>query len=106
MSRLPRKLSGLGWLIIVILTITSVLPDPLDCCGTNHVLAASHGASGIGDTSDDDFDVARHLRALPPDYAIPELLQLPLLSRQLVDSARDANPCQLAIFALNAVYLI
>jgi len=106
MSRLPRKLSGLGWLIIVILTITSVLPDPLDCCGTNHVLAASRGASGIGDTSDDDFDVARHLRALPPDYGIPELLQLPMLSRQSVDFARDSNHSQLAIFVLNAVYLI
>jgi hypothetical protein len=106
MSRLPRKLSGLGWLIIVILTITSVLPDPLDCCGSNQVLAASRGASGIGDTSDDDFDVARHLRALPPDYGIPELLRLPLLLRQSVDFSRDAQPSQLSIFALNAVYLI
>jgi hypothetical protein len=106
MSRLSRKLSGLGWLIIVILTITSVLPDPLDFSGSNQVLAASRRANGIGDTSDDDFDVARHLRVLPPDYGIPKLLRLPVLLRRSVEFARDANPFRLSIFELTAVYLI
>jgi hypothetical protein len=106
MAHLPQKLSIIGWLVIVLLTVASVIPDPLDCCGTGQVLASSRHASGVGDTSDDDSDVARHLRVLPPDYGIPQLLQLPMFSRQSVYFARDANPYQLAIFALNAVYLI
>lgn len=106
MSQLPRKLSAIGWLVIVILTIASVMPDPLDYCGTSQVLSSSRHSTGFGDTSDDDFDIARHLRALPPDYGIPEPLQLPLLSRQPVNFRCDAKHSQLAIFALNLVYLI
>jgi hypothetical protein len=106
MSRLPRNLSAIGWLIVVILAITSVLPDPLDCCGTGQVLASSQRANGFGDTSDDDFDVARHLRVLPPDYGIPKLLPLPLFLRQSLASAHAMNPSQSALFELNAVYLI
>jgi hypothetical protein len=106
MSQLPRKLSAIGWLIIVVLMIASIMPDPLDCSGTSQVLSSSRHSNGFGDTSDDDFDIARHLRGLPPDYGIPELMQRPLLSRQSVNLARDANPSPLAIFALNAAYLI
>jgi len=106
MTRLPKKFSGIGWLIILILTITSVLPDPLNCCGLDSIFTASRTTISIGDTSDDDFDVAKHLQVLPPENAYPKLLPLPEFWRPLPSLAREVTASHLSIFQLNTVYLI
>ena len=106
MARLARKYSAAIWPIVIALAFASALPDPFNCCATNLTFAAQKSIINIGDASDDDFDIAKHLRLLAPDYNYSAQRPPVIASSALTNCAPPPTTSNLAIYQMNAAYLI